>query len=165
MSAPVVAIVNDGSLTWRGDSMLNPTTVMAEALGNHLEDYYKRTFGPEEPTYPSKLNLVARMALDVIANSDALYHDVQHTMLVILVGQEIPRGRHLEKMLTPDDWLHFTVALLCHDIGYVRGACAGDTANSFVIDDSGNRVTPPRGATDAFLTPYHVDRGYTKSRY
>ncbi len=28
-----------------------------------------------------------------------------------------------------------------------------------MIDDSGNRVTPPRGATDAFLTPYHVDRG------
>jgi hypothetical protein len=64
-----------------GDNMLNPTTIMAEALGNQLEDYYKRTFGPEEPTYPSKLNLVARMALDVIANSDALYHDVQHTML------------------------------------------------------------------------------------
>ena len=108
---------------------------------------------------PSKLNLVARMALDVIANSDALYHDVQHTMLVTLVGQEILRGRHLEKMLTPDDWLHFTVALLCHDIGYVRGVCSGDTTTSFVIDESGNRATPPRGATDAFLTPYHVDRG------
>ena len=106
--------------------MLNPTTLMAEALGNNLEDYYKRTFGPEEPTYPSILNLVARMALDVIANSDALYHDVQHTMLVTLVGQEILRGQHLEKMLTPEDWLHFTVALLAHDIGYVRGVCSGE---------------------------------------
>ena len=28
-----------------------------------------------------------------------------------------------------------------------------------VIDDAGKRVTPPRGASDAFLTPYHVDRG------
>ncbi len=147
------------ALLMGGDNMLNPTTIMAEALGNQLEDYYKRTFGPEEPTYPSKLNLVARMALDVIANSDALYHDVQHTMLITLVGQEILRGRHLEKMLTPDDWLHFTVALLCHDIGYVRGVCSGDTTTSFVIDESGNRATPPRGATDAFLTPYHVDRG------
>jgi len=139
--------------------MLNPTLVMAEALGDHLEAYYRQTFGPEEPTYPGKLNLAARMALEVIANSDALYHDVEHTMLVTLVGQEILRGRHLETRLTPDDWLHFTVATLCHDIGYVRGVCAGDTATSFVIDDAGNTVTPPRGASDAFLTPYHVDRG------
>jgi hypothetical protein len=34
-----------------------------------------------------------------------------------------------------------------------------DTAEHFVIDDVGNTVTPPRGASDAFLTPYHVDRG------
>ncbi len=139
--------------------MLNPTLVMAEALGDHLEDCYRQTFGPEEPTYPGKLNLAARMALEVLANSDALYHDVQHTMMVTLVGQEILRGRHLVQRLTPDDWLHFTAATLCHDIGYVRGVCAGDTATSFVIDDAGNRVTPPRGASDAYLTPYHVDRG------
>lgn len=139
--------------------MLNPTIVMAEALGNHVEDCYKKIFGPEEPTYPGKLNMAARMVLELIANSDAPYHDVQHTMLVTLVGQEILRGRHLEEMLTPDDWLHYTVALLCHDVGYVRGVCSDDAATSFVIDDSGNRVTPPRGASDAFLTPYHVDRG------
>ena len=28
-----------------------------------------------------------------------------------------------------------------------------------MIDAAGNTVTPPRGASDAFLTPYHVDRG------
>ncbi len=139
--------------------MLNPMKILADTLGNHLESYYVAMFGPEEPTYPGKLNLAARTVLEVIANSDALYHDVQHTMLVTLVGQEILRGKHLQKMQSPDDWLHYTVALLCHDIGYVRGVCSGDTTHSFVIDDSGNRVTPPRGATDAFLTPYHVDRG------
>ncbi len=139
--------------------MLNPTKILADALGNHLENYYVAMFGPEEPTYPGKLNLAARTVLEVIANSDALYHDVQHTMLVTLVGQEILRGKHLQEMQSPDDWLHYTVALLCHDIGYVRGICSGDTVNSFVIDDAGNRVTPPRGASDAFLTPYHVDRG------
>jgi hypothetical protein len=139
--------------------VLNPTKILADALGNHLENYYVAMFGPEEPTYPGKLNLAARTVLEVIANSDALYHDVQHTMLVTLVGQEILRGKHLQEMQSPDDWLHYTVALLCHDIGYVRGICSGDTVNSFVIDDAGNRVTPPRGASDAFLTPYHVDRG------
>jgi hypothetical protein len=48
---------------------------------------------------------------------------------------------------------------LCHDIGYVRGICSGDTDQSFVIDEEGNHFTPPRGASDACLTPYHVDRG------
>jgi hypothetical protein len=139
--------------------MLNPTSLLAEALGNVLEQYYRTLFGPEEPTLPVKVSLGARFALEQIANSDALYHDVQHTMMVTLVGQEIFRGRFLKMRLLPDDWLHYTTALLCHDIGYVRGVCSGDTKDSYVIDEAGNRVTAPRGASDAFLTPYHVDRG------
>ena len=51
-----------------------------------------------------------------------------------------------------------TVALLCHDVGYVRGACRGDTATEAVVDAQGGTVTLPRGASDAWLTPYHVDR-------
>lgn len=139
--------------------MLNPTTLKADALGDVLERNYRKVFGPEEPTYAAKLGLAARVVLEMIANSDALYHDVDHTMMVTLVGQEILRGRHVATQLTPVDWLHYTVATLCHDIGYVRGVCAADTRDSFVIDEAGNRVTPPRGASDAFLTPYHVSRG------
>ncbi len=139
--------------------MLNPTTLKADALGDVLESNYRDVFGPQEPTYAAKLGLAARLVLEIIANSDALYHDVDHTMMVTLVGQEILRGRHVATPLTPVDWLHYTVATLCHDIGYVRGVCAGDMRESFVIDDAGNLVTPPRGASDAFLTPYHVNRG------
>lgn len=139
--------------------MLNPTTLKADALGKVLESNYRHVFGPEEPTFAVKLGLTARLVLEVIANSDAPYHDVDHTMMVALVGQEILRGKHISTPQTPVDWLHFTVATLCHDIGYVRGVCAADTKDSFVIDEAGNRVTPPRGASDAFLTPYHVNRG------
>ncbi len=139
--------------------MLNPTTLMAEALGDRLENYYRCMFGPEDLTVAARVNLGARLVIEQIANSDALYHNVQHTMMVTLVGQEIFRGRFLKMRQEPDDWLHFTTALLCHDIGYIRGVCPGDTADSYVIDDAGNRVTPPRGASDAFLSPYHVDRG------
>jgi hypothetical protein len=28
-----------------------------------------------------------------------------------------------------------------------------------VIDAAGNTIAPPRGASDAFLMPYHVERG------
>ena len=49
----------------------------------------------------------ARMALENIANSDALYHNTEHTMLVTIVGQEILSGKHMsEGGVTPDDWLH-----------------------------------------------------------
>ena len=41
----------------------------------------------------------------------------------------------------------------------MRGICAGDTADHFAIDAAGNTVVPPRGASDAFLMPYHVERG------
>lgn len=139
--------------------MLNPTTLVAEALGDLLEENYMRMFGPEEPGFAVKMRLGAQFVIEQLANSDALYHDVQHTVFVTLVGQEIFRGRFLRRRLVPDDWLHYTTALLNHDIGYVRGVCSGDTQHSFVIDEAGNRVTPPRGASDAFLTPYHVDRG------
>ncbi len=139
--------------------MLNPTSIIAEALGNTLEQNYRLMFGEEEPFYPTKVNIGARFAIELIANSDALYHDLQHTLMVTLVGQAIFHGRFLRRRLTPNDWLHYTTALLCHDIGYVRGVLTGDTETSFVIDADGNRVTAPRGASDAFLTPYHVDRG------
>ncbi|MEM7023979.1 MAG: metal-dependent phosphohydrolase, partial [Pseudomonadota bacterium] len=68
------------------------------------------------------------------------------------------RGRILVEEISDVDWLHFVVALLCHDIGYLRGICPGDTETEFVIDEHGATVTAPRGASDAFLTPYHVER-------
>ena len=54
--------------------------------------------------------------------------------MVALLGTEILRGRELAERVTAEDWLHMTVALLCHDVGYVRGACRGDTATEAVVD-------------------------------
>lgn len=79
--------------------------------------------------------------------------------LVTLCVQDILRGRRLERIVTPSDWGHTILAALTHDIGYVRGICAGDTSEHFVIDAGGNTVMLPRGASDASLMPYHVDRG------
>jgi hypothetical protein len=79
-------------------------------------------------------------------------------VFVTLVAQDILRGRRLRHDVTASDWLHFILAALTHDIGYVRGACHGDTARHCVIDASGATVELPRGASDAFLAPYHVER-------
>jgi hypothetical protein len=139
--------------------MLNPTSLLADALGRNLAKTYRRIYGDQEPHIAAGLDEAARLVIERIASSDALYHDCQHTALVTLCVQDILRGRRLERTMTPLDWGHTILAALTHDIGYVRGTCPGDTAEHFVIDAAGNTVTPPRGASDAFLTPYHVERG------
>ena len=84
---------------------------------------------------------------------------MNHTILVTEVGQEILRGKHLsEGGVTPHDWLHFVISPVCHDIGYVRGVYIDDQPGAYVIDEEGRTVAPPAGATDAYMTPYHVFR-------
>src|SRR5262252_2718091 len=140
--------------------MFNPTEVLIEAFVERLQQEYRRMYGVLEPSYPGIIAWAGRMALESIANSDALYHDVEHTLMVTLVGQEILRGKHVrEGGVSPRDWMHFMLSLLCHDIGYVRGVCRDDRNGVYTtgVDDQTVRLLP--GASDAALTPYHVDRG------
>src|ERR1700757_4065802 len=124
--------------------MFNPTQIIIEAFVSELSIIYERIYGLLEPSYPGIIDFVARLALENIANSDAAYHDVNHTIMVTLVGQEILRGRHISVGgVTPHDWLHFIISLLCHDIGYVRGICRADGNGSYVINLAGDKVTLP----------------------
>src|SRR6516165_7925293 len=139
--------------------MFNSTAVVIDAFVEELRKGYVATYTNLEPDYPGILSYVGRMALELIANSDAPYHDLNHTICVTLVGQEVIRGKHLrEGGVSPHDWLHFIISLLCHDIGYVRGICRGDGDGYYVTNLAGDKVTLPEGATDASLTPYHVAR-------
>ena len=140
--------------------MFNGTQLMIDAFVERLEDAYTRNYGTFEPSYGEILAWAGRMALERIAGTDALYHNVEHTIMVTLVGQEILRGKHIRQGgVTPSDWLHFMISLLCHDIGYVRGVCRADHGDVCSTGRADEVVTLPPGATDAFLTPYHVDRG------
>ena len=147
--------------------MFNPSAVVANAFGDHLANLYLEHFSGRKPEYAAFIGGAARLVLEKLGNCDALYHNSEHTMMVTLVGQQILRGRLLSHALKPEDWLHYTVALLIHDIGYARGTCSGDEGSMMVINDAGETVRPPRGTSDAFLTPYHVDRGmiYARERF
>lgn len=103
--------------------MFNATMLLADALGRHLAETYQRIYGGQEPEYGRILDSAGKLVIERIANSDALYHNTNHTALVTLVGEAILRGRLLSQPVRPADWLHFMLALLAHDIGYVRGAC------------------------------------------
>jgi hypothetical protein len=139
--------------------MFNATLIVIEAFIRELRTMYERTYGILERDYPTIISFAAQLALENIATSDAAYHDVNHTIMVTLVGQEILRGKHISVGgVTPRDWLNFILSLLCHDIGYVRGVCRGDGDGSYVANLAGDKVSLPEGATDASLTPYHVSR-------
>ena len=120
--------------------------------------YMRRRFGTSQTPLVEMVPSAARIALECIGNSDALYHNVEHTLLVTLAGHDILRGRALHTHMTADDYAHVIIACLAHDIGYVRGLFRQDDADGFVIDAAGTKVTLPRGSSDAGLMPHHVER-------
>ena len=140
--------------------MFNPTEVVIEAFVEELKQAYIGTYTNLEPDYPGIIAYVGHMALELIANSDAPYHDLSHTICVTLVGQEVIKGKHLRQGgVSPRDWLHFVISLLCHDIGYVRGICSHDGGGRYAVNANAETVAIPTGGTDASLTPYHIERG------
>ncbi len=138
--------------------MITVPELASEALGNFLADHMSRRFGATHADLTELIPSVARLALECIGNSDALYHNVEHTMLVTLAGYDIMKGRALLTPTQPSDIAHLIVACLMHDIGYVRGILKDDSEDGYVIDDKGGRMKLPRGSSDAALTAHHVNR-------
>ena len=139
-------------------SMITLPCLAADALGTFLANDIRDRFGVSHARLAEIVPFAARLALECIGNSDALYHNVEHTMLVTLAGHDIFKGRALLTDSTPDDYCHFIVACLTHDIGYVRGVLKGDGPDGYVVDAAGKKVSLPRGCSDAALAPYHVER-------
>jgi hypothetical protein len=138
--------------------MITVPELAAEALGSFLSSHMERRFGSTEAGLTELISWVSRLSLECIGNSDALYHTVEHTMLVTLVGYDIMKGRSLLMPTTAADYAHVLVACLLHDIGYVRGVLKGDGPDGYVIDANGRKERLARGSSDAALTPHHVDR-------
>lgn len=142
--------------------MFNATQILIDTFVEQLREGYRRTYGGLKTDYEDIIGWAGSMALENIANSDALYHNVEHTILVTLVGQEILRGKHIrEGGVSCEDWLHYIISLLCHDIGYVKGVCRQDKEEEglYATGKDGGMVRLAPGASDASLTPHHVDRG------
>ena len=138
--------------------MITIPELAANALGSHLAEHMGRRFGSTDAGLIELVQSAARLAIECIGNSDALYHNVEHTMLVTFVGYDILKGRRLLTETNASDFAHVIVACLCHDIGYVRGILNGDSADGYIIDAKGNKIELSRGSSDAALMPYHVDR-------
>jgi len=142
--------------------MFDTTQLIIDQFVKELREGYRRTYGGWKTDYADILAWAGNMALENIANSDALYHNVEHTILVTLVGQEVMRGKHIrEGGVSCEDWLHGIISLLCHDIGYVKGVCRLDRPVEYLYATGvdSQMVKLPPGSSDAGLAAYHVDRG------
>jgi len=135
--------------------MMTLPRLAAESLEKVLGSFMRRRFGEASANI---IESATRTTMECIGNSDALYHNIEHTMLVTLAGHSILSGRYLHTHLEAEDYVHVLIACLAHDIGYVRGLFEEDDEDGFLIDAAGTKVSLPRGASDASLMMYHVDR-------
>jgi hypothetical protein len=138
--------------------MITLPELAADAVENFLRSYMCKRYGSSQAQLIDLVPGAARLALECIGNSDALYHNIEHTMLVTLAAHDILRGRGYHVHVTAEDYAHVIIASLAHDIGYVRGLFEDDGDDGFVVDAKGGKVTLPRGSSDASLMPHHVDR-------
>jgi hypothetical protein len=148
---------------------------MLDLYGPAIERFLERTIARFTTSFPDAgelertlLERATTEALDLLLGCDCPYHDMHHTLLVTDAGQAILHGRQLIRGdLQASDWLHAVIAMLYHDIGYLRGLLRGDLEGSYIADEAGHRALAPAGATDAFLTPFHVTRSclYVQERF
>ena len=138
--------------------MKTVTAMTAKWLSKFLTKDFRDIFGSGHDNVAERLGALARSTVECLARSDALYHNLEHTVLVTLVGRDILRGRMMCERLEPTDYDHLIAACLLHDIGYVRGVLKGDSETEYVVDQGGKKVSLSRGASDASLAPYHIER-------
>ena len=134
------------------------TAIAAHKLGNFLTRDFRQIFGATCDDWAERIGSAARSTIECLARSDALYHNYEHTLQVTMVGRDILHGMMVHERIEAADYGHLIAACLFHDIGYVRGVLSGDTETEFIIDAEGTKIVLPRGASDAALAPYHVDR-------
>src|SRR4029453_8549717 len=93
--------------TGGGPTMFTVMSLLADAMGSHLSETYRRLYGGQEPEFGRILESGGRLVIARLVNSDALYHNTNPTTLVTLVGESILHGRLLSQPVEPVDWLHF----------------------------------------------------------
>lgn len=135
--------------------------IMIQTCIDYLQRSFREVYGDQKQNDLETMVELADYALNQIAQSDAPYHNLEHTILVTLAGQAILCGKQLsEGTVSCQDWLHSIISLLCHDFGLVKGICRQDSLADHLYATGINNelVQLPANTTDASLMPYHIDR-------
>lgn len=148
--------------------MLNVTKVLVSIIAERADAHFALLYRGNSPAALDFVRQATEAALGAIGRSDALYHNAEHTAHVTLVGLEILKAKaQMEQTLEPTTWANAVVAMLCHDIGYVRGLCRGDNSVTLVTGVDGQSFKNIDGSSDAIMMPVHVNRGkrYVEETY
>lgn len=148
--------------------MFQASDILIAAFIRRLRQEYTSVFGGGEIGHTDIISDIARSALGRVALSNALFHNLEHAINVTNVGLSVLKGRIVrDANVTPVDWLHFVGSLLTCSVGFLRDTLAGDEPGRCVIDELGNTVEFPHGATDGYLWPWSVDRSklFVRARF
>lgn len=77
------------------------TASAAKNLGRFLTKDFRKILGPGYDEIAERLGSLARSTIECLGRSDALYHNLEHTFLVTLVGRDILQGLSLSIELNP----------------------------------------------------------------
>jgi len=126
--------------------MINPTNVIIREFEKGLKEGYNKNYGLWKPEYGDIISWAGREIGSLVSSKcDALYHNLEHMIEVSTTGQEILLGQHKKERVEPEDWLHFMLSCISHDIGYIK--------NLFDNDVNDRKIN-----SDASMTSNHVDR-------
>ncbi len=68
------------------------TASAARRLGRFIARDFREIFGSAQDELAERLGSLARLTIECIGRSDALYHNYEHTWLVSMVGRDILQG-------------------------------------------------------------------------
>lgn len=79
------------------------TAIAAKSLGKFLAKDFRQIFGSAQEDRAERLSSLARSTMECLGRTDTLYHNLEHTLLVTLVGRDILRGRTLTERIEAAD--------------------------------------------------------------
>lgn len=140
--------------------MFRPADIIIEALLHRIRADFQALCPLAPPDHLEALCRAGRTGATHAARTDALYHDLDHTVQVVCVGLEILKGKVLrDGDVDTRDAVHFMAALMLFAIGFNRRLLPGDRADRIIIGPDGASLALPVGVTDGFLRPYAPQRG------
>lgn len=85
-------------------AVLNITELLIRAVDHGIKANFQALFGSRKRAQRRLAAATSRQALQQISGSNARYHDVEHTLLVVHTGLHLMLGRRLHADLSPQRW-------------------------------------------------------------
>ena len=116
------------------------TERLVESIVENHNFIFSKNDRPDTESLDCVVDIVKRI-VPVLERSSAAYHDIEHTFYVVTCGLDIIKGRFIQNGdVSEKNWRHFVVALLLHDIGYIRNILKDDEDDYQLTDIDGEKI-------------------------